>query len=664
MLTNSLLITALVLTIILVVPMLCKKIHLPAIVGLILSGIVVGPFGLGIIERTETIDFFGKIGILYIMFLSGIEIDMDGFQSCRTKSLVYGAITFFLPLAVGMAGGILLGMNPWSALLMASILGSHTLMTYPVVSRFGIQKNEAVNLVIGATVFAVTGAMLILAAVSSRFSGAQDMHFWLRLALGTIVMMIGIFWVMPRLARWFFHWYNDPVMEFLFVMVLAAAAGCLAHIAGLEPILGVFLAALALNRQIPNLSPLMNRINFVGNALFIPIFLLSVGMLIDVRVLAYGYGTIKMFTLMVGAGILMKWLAAWIAQKSMHLSRSQRQLMFGLTNAHAAGALATVMIGYAIVLPNGEHLLTEQVLNATIILILIACAVSSFITEHAAKQLSQEVVPDERLTADEMQLLIPVANPDSNHRLVQLSTILISRHPESAIHATAVCSTPEQLAHAERLLDDTARFASSIDYQLLLHRQVAVNIANGIRTVAEARSISHIVLGLPQCSEEPGFGSVADPLIPLVSQQLWLYHAAQSLHNIRQVRVLVPTNAEYEPDYAGWQILVERLVKSLSASVTQETVTDWTFLPRAAKRMDKDELYVIVQARMATPSYSSDMDKVGEMMRTCFRDRDYIILYPAQQVSGVQDNPLFMDYKRTGDSTYSLIQKLVQSKKK
>ena len=193
---------------------------------------------------------------------------------------------------------------------------------------------------------------------------------------------------------------------------------------------------------------------------------------------------------------------------------------------------------------------------------------------------------------------------------------------------------------------------------------MAVNIANGIRTVAEARSISHIVLGLPQCSEEPGFGSVADPLIPLVSQQLWLYHAAQSLHNIRQVRVLVPTNAEYEPDYAGWQILVERLVKSLSASVTQETVTDWTFLPRAAKRMDKDELYVIVQARMATPSYSSDMDKVGEMMRTCFRDRDYIILYPAQQVSGVQDNPLFMDYKRTGDSTYSLIQKLVQSKKK
>lgn len=664
MITNTLAITALVLVIILVVPLVCKKIHLPAIVGLILTGILIGPYGTGLVERTATIDVFGQLGILYIMFLSGIEIDMDGLRSSRGRSMVFGALSFFLPLLAGFGGGLLLGMNPWSALLMASILGSHTLMTYPVVSRFGIQKNTAVNLVIGATVFCVTGAMLILAGVSSRFHESFDWTYWLRLGLGSLVMLFCIFWAMPRLTRWFFHKYNDAVVEFIFVMVLIICAGLLAKVAGLEPILGVFLCALALNRQIPNLSPLMNRIQFVGNGIFIPVFLLGVGMLIDMRVLAYGYGTIKMMTLMVGAGMTMKWLAALIAQKTMHLSRPQRQLMFGLTNAHAAGALATVMIGYAIIMPDGTHLMTEQVLNATVILILVACAVSSFITEHAAKRLSQEVLPDEHLTADEMQLLIPVANPDTNRRLVELSTILISRHPESAIHATTVSSTPEELAHSERLLDDTARMAASTDHPLLLHRQLAVNVPNGIRAVASARSITHIVLGLPQDGAQGGYGPVAGPLIPLAGQQMWFYHAVQSLHNIRQVRVLVPTNAAYEPDYTGWQILVERLVQALGAEVTQETVTDWTFLPRAAKRMAKDELYIIVQARRSTPSYSADMEHVGEMMRSCFPDRDYIILYPAQHVEGEQDNALLSESTSSGESTYSFIQRIVQNSKK
>lgn len=664
MLTNTLAITALILVIILVVPLLCKKIHIPAIVGLILTGILIGPYGSGLVERTETIDVFGQLGILYIMFLSGIEIDMEGLKRTRGKSIAFGALSFFLPLVAGFGGGLLLGMNPWSALLMASILGSHTLMTYPVVSRFGIQKNEAVNLVIGATVFCVTGAMLILAAVSSRFHESFGLFYWLRLGLGSLLMLFCLFWGMPRLARWFFHKYNDAVVEFIFVMVLLVGAGLLAQLAGLEPILGVFLSALALNCHIPNLSPLMNRINFVGNSIFIPVFLVGVGMLIDMSVIAYGNGTIKMMTLMVGAGISTKWLASFIAQKWMRMTRPQRQLMFGLTNAHAAGALASVMIGYSILLPDGTHLLTEQVLNATVILILIACAVSSFLTEHAAKQLSQEAVPDERLSADEMQLLIPVANPETNRRLVQLATILISRHPESAIHATAVTTTHEQLAHAERLLDDTAREAAATDYPLLLHRQVAVNIPNGIRAVAAMRSITHIVLGLPLDSDDPGLGKVAGPLIPLSGQQLWLYHAVQSLHNIRQVRVLVPTHAENEPDYAGWQILVERLVKSLDASVTQETVTDWTFLPRAAKRMAKDELYVIVQARRSTPSYSADMEHVGEIMRSCFPDRDYILLYPAQHVEGEQDNALLNEYARSGESTYSFIQRLVQQSKK
>lgn len=664
MLTDSLVITALLLLIVLIVPLLCKRIHIPAIVGLIVVGILIGPFGIGLVDRTDTIRVIGELGILYIMFLSGIEIDMDGFHQSRYKGLLFGILSFLLPLGLGFGGGLLLGMHPWSALLMASILGSHTLMTYPVVSRFGIQKNTAVNLVVGCTVVAVTGAMLILAGCSSRFHESFDMFYWLRLALGSALMLFVIFWAMPKLARWFFRRFNDSIVEFLFVMTLVVLAGLSARLAGLEAILGVFLAALALNRTIPNLSPLMNRINFVGNGIFIPVFLVGVGMLIDLRVLAYGYGTIKLMTLMVSAGIGSKWLAAFLTQKILKMSRPQRQLMFGLTNSHAAGALATVMIGYNILLPDGTHLLTEQVLNATVILILVSCAVSSFLTEHAAKRLSQEVVPDEHLTADEMQLLMPLSNPASTRRLVELSTILISRHPESALHGTSVITMPEQRGGAERVLEDAARQCAATDHALLLHRQMAVNVANGIRAVASSRSISHIVMGLPLISDAPGYGPIASPLIPLAGQQLWLYHAVQSLHDIRRVRVLVPTFAEAELDYSGWQVLVERLVRTLGVEVTQETVTDWTFLPRAAKRMAEDELYIIVQARRSTPSYSIDMDRVADIMRTHFTDHDYIILYPAQQVEAAPENALLTEFAQSGGSTYSLIQRLVQKNKK
>ena len=669
---------ALLLAIVLVVPLLSRKIHLPSVVGLILTGILIGPYGLHVLDLTPTLKTFCRLGILYIMFLAGVEIDLDEFRLERRRSLVFGLLTFFIPFALGLAAAWAFSFPVLPAVLFASLFSSHTLITWPVVSRYGVQRNAAASIAVGATIYAVTGAMLVLAAVSTLAS-AQDgaaslpwLAAWLspvgqvvlRLTVGGTLMLVCVFAVMPRLARWFFYQYNDSVAEWLFVMFLAAAGGALAYMAGIEPILGVFLTALALNRYIPRLSPLMNRISFVGNAVFIPVFLLGVGMLINLRVLANGWYALVVAVVMTVIALASKWLAAAAAAKAFRFSALQRRLLFGLTNSHAAGALATVTIGYSIIMADGSHLLSEEVLNGTVLLILVSCAVSSFMTEQAAGRLSTEAAPAADDVADdslgaEMQVLVPVANPGTTRRLVELATLLINSHPESRLHAAAVMRSADDASLAERLLADTVRQAAATDHEMMAHRQLAVNIPNGIREVAQERRITHIVMGVTiGRPEESGYGKVAGPLIQLAGQQIWLCHAVTPLSLVRQVRVLVPEHAEVEPDYSGWQITVGRMLERLGTEVTQETVTSWDILPRIAATMSAAELLVIVQARRSTASYHPDMDRVPDMLRTAFTHRNVIVLFPRQHVEEEQGETLLNEYARSGESTYSFIRRL------
>lgn len=663
MITDTILILAILLSTILVVPLLCGKLHIPSIVGLILAGVALGPFGLGILERDLAIERMGQIGMLYVMFISGIEIDMNEFEKERRRSVLFGLYTFSLPFVLGLGLGYLFGYSWMSGLLIGAMMGSHTLMTYPVVSRYGIQKNRSVSIVIGGTILAVTVAMIILAGVSSVYHSPGEGMWW-RMLLGSVAMVVALMAVVPRVTQWFFKRYSDPVVEYLYVLCVAVGMGVLADLAGLEPILGVFLSGLALNRHIPNLSPLMNKINFVGNAIFIPVFLLSVGMLVDMRAFVAGPTTALVAAAMCVVAIGGKWLAAWLGALSFRLSHYQRQLLFGLTNSHAAGALATVMIGYGIVLSDGKHLLGEDVLNGTVVMILLSCAVASFLTEHAAKHTALEQMQTPAAKEKPQHILLPVSNPQSNERLIELATTIISAHPKSSLHGMAVVRYPAEREQARRLLEETGRQCAASDHAMMLHEQVAVNISNGIRTVAATHHLTHIVVGMGGSLMEPGYGKVVNPLLTTTGQGLWVCHLVQPLKTIKKVRILVPEHSEAEEDYPVWKRMVGRLIEQLQAEMTQELISNWHVLSRIAHSIESDELLIVLQARRSTTSYAPDMADTPRVLHRFFTDKNYIVVFPQQNVTVEQDNTLFSEFSRAGESLFSMVERWINRRKK
>ena len=669
MLSNSLIITAIVLLIILAVPILCEKIHIPAIIGLILAGVIIGPHGTGWIGQNATIEQLGGLGLLYLMFMSGIEINLSDLQKEKYKSIFFGFGTFFIPCLLGWAVGFyLFRLSLPGSILLGSMMGSHTLITYPVVSRYNIQRNRVVNLIIGGTIVAVTAAMIVLAVIASTSRGNNDTLFWLRMAVGSVVMLATLFYGMPYLAERIFKRYNDAIVEFTFVILMATTAGVLAWLAGLEPVLGVFLAGLALNRQIPNLSPLMNKINFVGNALFIPIFLIYVGMLVDLRAFVQGWEAILVAIGMTAATILGKWLAALLAQRTFRLTRYERQLTFGLSSAKAAASLAAVTIGYGILLADGSRLLDENILNGTVVMILITCTVSSILTEHAAKHIALSSptkvggVPEggggmDNRMADSPSILIPIANPGSNRHLVELAT-MITEPSASSLHALGVFRKPEERQQVERTLDQVARLSAATDHRMNLHTQVAVNVPNGILNVANAEQITHILAGMTAPGKEPAYGNVLNALITSSPQGLWIYHPIQPLKTINNVRILAPENAEKESGYNDWRHMVARIIRQTKADVTQEVMTSWTVLPRIAASLTDNDLLIVVQARPSTLSFHPDMEHTPDVLRTHLHDKNYLVIFPQQSLGEQTDNPFFSEFTPLSESSFAFLQRI------
>lgn len=615
MITNTIFITALLLAIILVVPIACRWMRIPSIVGLIITGVLIGPFGLGLLERSNTIDAMSQIGILYIMFLSGIEIDIDDFRRERKSGFLFGFLTFTLPLLLGFAAFLSMGFNLWTSILAASILGSHTLMTYTSVSRFAIHNNKAVSIAIGGTIVAVTAAMIILALVSGYFHGITGRLFVLRMSLGTIGMVAIIFWVMPRIIKWCFHRTNDPIQQWLLVMTMATGGGILAYVAKLEPILGVFLTALSLNRFIPNQSPLMNRVTFAGNALFVPIFLVGVGMLIDVHVFTKDWETLLVAGVMIAVAVGGKWLAAWLMAKLARLNSQQCRLIFGLTNSHAAGALASVMIGYAIIMPDGSRLIPDSILNAVIILILISCAISSFVTDRSAETLHEEAKKADDSHEDDIMTLLPSVRTRDNRRpkdLVNFLTESRSKIPPEDRVKHLVLNFPEEIPTS------------------MQHLSMASNT-----TVAAANS-----------------------LLKVYGLAVWQCHLRQALTSFKTVRILMPQNADLDPGYRVWQQFIERFVEQMKTDVSQEVVNNWKVLPRIQQSMAEDELLIVIQTRPRTPAYTPDLEEVPDLMRKHFQQRSFIVLFPAQHPSNVEANALIQEVN--GEATFSFIRRIRQ----
>src|SRR5690554_2091859 len=426
-LSNPVLIFSLILLIILLSPILLKRLNIPGIIGLIISGVIIGPHGLNILENDSAVDLFSTIGLLYIMFIAGLELDLNEFKSNRNKSILFGFFTFIIPLGIGYpVCYYLLGYDFNASFLTASMFATHTLVAYPIVSKMGVSKNQAVAVTVGGTILTDTAVLIILAVIMGNSEGSLNQQFWIRLIVSLAIFSAIMFLVIPRIAKWFFRKLeSEKHSHYIFVLSIVFLAAFLAEVAGVEPIIGAFVAGLALNKLIPHSSALMNRIEFIGNSLFIPFFLISVGMLVDVSVILSGPMALIVAGTLSVVAIFGKWNAAFLTQLSFKYSKSQRNLIFGLSSASAAATLAVILVGYK------AGILDEHILNGTIIIILVTCIVASFATENAAKMIIRSSDEDEDLelttSAQQEQILVPIANLVNIDKILDFAVLIKER---------------------------------------------------------------------------------------------------------------------------------------------------------------------------------------------------------------------------------------------
>ena len=654
----------LVLVIILFAPIVLERLRIPHIIGMILAGVVIGEHGFNILARDSSFELFGKVGLYYIMFLAGLEMNMEDFKSIRVKATVLGLLAFIFPLGIGIWTNLhLLGYSLATSVLLASMYASHTLIAYPIVIRYGINRQRAVSIAVGGTAVTDTLTLLVLAVVEGMYKGETSEMFWIWLVLKVVVLSVVIMYAFPRIGRWFFRRYSDNVVQYIFVMAMVFLGAGLMEFVGMEGILGAFLAGLVLNRLIPHVSPLMSHLEFVGNALFIPYFLIGVGMLIDVNVLFGHIDSVKVAVVMIIVALLGKWIASWLTQKIYKMRALERELMFGLSNAQAAATLAAVLVGYNIILPNGERLLNEDVLNGTILLILVTCVVSSFITEHAAKRIAMDdaEVSDEKAQEKE-KFLIPVANPETLESLMSLAMVVRDeKQPDNLVALNVINDnngSVKQEMRGKRSLERAAQIAASTSVRLKTVSRFDLNITTGILHTAKEYEATNIIIGL-HCKMsivDSFFGNLTENLLKNTYLQVMVARFLIPVNTLRRIIVAVPPKAEFEHGFMKWITHMCRMSSQLGCRVhfyahpqtlgyirgyiqkkhkdtrvAYSELEDWDDLLLLTGQVNYDHLLVIISARRGSISYDSAFERLPMQISKYFNNNSIMLLYPEQK---------------------------------
>ena len=654
---SSVLIFSLILLIILLAPIILNRFKIPGIIGLILSGMVIGPYGLFLIQKNSAVDLFSTIGLLYIMFIAGLELDMNEFNKHKHKSLIFGLFTFFFPIALGLpVCYYLLGYGFNTSLLIASMFATHTLIAYPIVNRLGIAKNQAVAITVGGTILTDTAVLLILAIISGTSTGEATSGLWTRLVISIVSFGAIVYFVIPRVASWFFRRLEDEKnAHFIFVLLVVFTTAFIAEMAGLEPIIGAFAAGLSLNRLIPHTSSLMNRIEFVGNSLFIPFFLISVGMLIDFRVLTNGAQALIVAFTLTAVALLGKWLAAQLTGKIFQYAKEQRNLIFGLSSAHAAATLAVILVGYNLGIVN------DEVLNGTIVLILITCVIASFVTERAGKDvvLHMDNEPTQ-VVLNSQRVLVPIANPQTMEKLIDFSMVIKNPKDFSPILGLTVVKDDDQaqsrLLQSKKLLDKAILYAASADQQIEIMSTIDRNVTSGIKRIATEKFITDIVAGWsPQKNlADIIFGQTFDKLVKQTAQTIYITRFAMPLNVHKNIVVICPYFSEKEPGFYKWVISIFRVASQLSTGVqlyasaeTEHAIREFVTLNKIAvaidyrgkidlgdiamliSRVQPFDMIVLVSSREGGISYTPVLDVLPKKMSKYFELNSLVFIYPA-----------------------------------
>jgi Kef-type K+ transport system membrane component KefB len=660
-LTNPILGFSLILFIILIVPNLLKFIKVPGIIGLILSGVLIGPYSLNILEKNSAIDLFATIGVLYIMFIAGLELDIDEFKKYKYKSLIFGFFTFIIPLSLGYPiCHYFLGYGEHASFLTASMFATHTMVAYPIVSKFGLSKLEAVGITTGGTIITDTAVLIILAVVMGSVKGSLDHFFWIRLIISLLVFMAIMFLVVPRIASWFFRKLeSEKNSHYIFVLAVVFFAAFLADIAGLEPIIGAFAAGLALNRLIPHSSALMNRIEFIGNSLFIPFFLISVGMLVDIRVLLSGPQALIVAAVLSIVALAGKWVAAFITQLFAKYTISQRQLIFGLSSAHAAATLAVILVGYE------AGVLDKNILNGTILLILVTCLVSSFVTENAARRIvvnaGKKTLPESAKISDpnKEHILLPIADISKMESLLNFAILIKNKRSPNPITVLSVVpndrEAEENLQQARKNLESSVKLAAATETKVNVIATIDHHIASGIARASKEIMADSIIMGWPR---KPGIldryiGGKTENILNNTDKNIYICLFERAIVTHQRILLVCLPQAELEKGFATWVTHTFKLANELTLPIVLycsqqtaeainqfakqnnwntpiifKTIENWEDLLVLLWDVSKEDIFILVSARRGAISHNGNLDRMPAKIEKHMRDISRIIIYP------------------------------------
>ena len=679
---------AILFSIVLISPLLLKKLKIPSIVGLIVMGVIIGPKGFNILGLEGGIKLLSSLGLVYLMFIAGLEIDLRHFKTQAYKSVTYGSLTFFVPLIIGTFSSIfVLHFTFTEALLLASMYATHTLISYPIVSRLGITKTEVVTITVGGTILTDTAALVLLSFITAWYKGGT----WYMIALETIITLalffVFIWYIMPVVARWFFKRVTSQTDgQFMFVLAFVFVIASVAHLSGLEPIIGAFLAGLLLNRLIPHASVLMNRINFVGNALFIPVFLFSVGMRVDPRILFSDYSAWKIAVTILITAYATKWLAAFVTQKLFNYSSIERRIIFGLGSSHAAATLAIVLIGFDL------KIFDVAVLNGTILMILVSCVLSTFITENAGKKLALKYDAERVSDMDATErILIPVSNPATFSQLIDLALLLKNPQSNEPLYPLTIVSDDENSRHTILLnnskFNEAVKHAKAADVEVSVATRVDGNIASGITRAVKDLAISYVIIGWngkPSMVDD-FFGSIMSQLLMAQSQMVlvskivdnWSLQSKESVENEKEIvkseklkvvstqkrstinaqlptnlRVFFPTSSTREIGFKKWLNIAFRLEKQLNATISFYEISDdlemqlgqhpllsdlsdrithfnsWMDVELLELEIKSNELLIFVSAREQSDSYDKSLARLPRLLAEKFTRHSFLLIFP------------------------------------
>ena len=667
-LTDPVLKFLIILVIIIAAPLLLNKLKIPHLLGLIIAGAIIGPYGLNLILRDSSIILSGTAGLLYIMFLAGLEIDMGDFKKNSGRSFVFGMYTFLIPMGLGIiAGYYLLHFSMDTSILLASMFASHTLIAYPIISKLGIAKDKSVTITVGGTMITDMLALLVLTVIVGMATGQIGKHFWTQLSISVVVFVLFIILLFPLLSRWFFKRVQDSISQYVFVLIMVFLGAYLAELAGIESIIGSFLAGLSLNRLIPRSSPLMHRVEFIGNAIFIPFFLISVGMLIDYRAFFTSFDTVKVGIVMIIVATLAKFAAAWLTQKTFRMSADQRRIIFGLSNAQAAATLAAVMVGYNVILgqtPDGQpiRLLNESILNGTILMILVTCTMASFSAQKGAHNIAAHNSSQEEKDSSRQQerILIPINNEDTTEELINLSLATKSKKNSQYLYALHILdnqasANEQQLKKSHRLLENAALNAAATDTHLQKLMRYDLNVTNAILSTILEHKITDLILGLHKEKGIPGsfLGRITEGVLEHSDVTTFIYKPAQPLSTMKRHLIVVPAQAEKEAGFNQWVERIRQIIQNTGAKTifyaSPETgeklksifktesgktefikFSEWEDFLIVFRDVHPNDNLWIIMSRSNGISYTQQMNKIPVYLNKYFQQNSFILIYPFQ----------------------------------